>query len=361
MNNHSLYALLLSLFFLAPAIALPVVGYNSERLTGDETRLGGYLESDYGWNKPMEAFMPPRYQLSSRDYFQYTDVVVLGDSFSKLRRYSWPNFFHSQTGYSISVFDMHSKTIRDIVNTPAYQQRPPKFVIFETIERFLNHRFSEEGACTDTSIHETGVRHTVPLTDKSMEVQTVLKHRDTGNNIFRYDETYDFLKKFLARLRGKNITDVENLALVKDAPFSSRVKNRLLIIDEEREKAGWDKRKLKYAACMLSEFRNQVEQNGYTKFIVMIVPDKLTGYSKLLVDESLRKSSIINQLARHAGERKLAFPRFDKAIIQAIHDGETDVFLPNDTHLGSEGYKTLADHLFNYMKSKGLIYQEVSS
>jgi hypothetical protein len=43
--------------------------------------------------------------------------------------------------------------------------------------------------------------------------------------------------------------------------------------------------------------------------------------------------------------------RIDLALISAIHNGEQDVYLPDDTHWGSSGYQIAAETLLTFLRN----------
>ncbi len=92
----------------------------------------------------------------------------------------------------------------------------------------------------------------------------------------------------------------------------------------------------------LIEYQNKVQANGATLFMAMIAPDKLTAYSEFIGNDNVAHLSRIEETADTEG---LNLVRIHKPLIEAIHDGVIDVYLPNDTHWGSAGHSNVADEL----------------
>jgi len=78
----------------------------------------------------------------------------------------------------------------------------------------------------------------------------------------------------------------------------------------------------------------------------MVPPDKLTAYADYLSDSKFKDVSLLPRLADIHPD---VMPRLDKALTQAIHRGEQDVYLPDDTHWGSSGQRIAAETLISFL------------
>jgi len=47
--------------------------------------------------------------------------------------------------------------------------------------------------------------------------------------------------------------------------------------------------------------------------------------------------------------------RTDLLLREAIEKGQQDIFLPNDSHWGSEGHRIVADGLLDYLRQKQIL------
>ncbi|HET6370235.1 MAG TPA: hypothetical protein VFG95_03510, partial [Nitrospiria bacterium] len=106
--------------------------------------------------------------------------------------------------------------------------------------------------------------------------------------------------------------------------------------------------------CGLINLQNRIQANGVTFFVILIAPDKLTAYADYITDRDFTQISRLDRLASDPG---LHLPRVDLALKKAIDAGVKDVYLPDDTHWGSAGYKIAADTLVEYLKEKGLLVE----
>ena len=99
-------------------------------------------------------------------------------------------------------------------------------------------------------------------------------------------------------------------------------------------------------SCRIEAMRSQVEANGYTRFVLMVPPDKLTAYADFLRDAKLKNASLLSSLSDLHSD---IMPRFDKALISTIHAGEQDVYFPDDTHWASNGQRIAAETLISFL------------
>jgi len=343
----SLIGLTTSLFLILMAI-----GFFLEPLSGDLTRLGWYSEYNFGWNEPQKTFES---ELFSREtaYQRYADIVVIGDSFSMGGAgYEWPNFFVTETGLSVAAFGLYGVDLKfrnellpEIVNSKLFQERPPRVVVFEKVERWINKMGDALGNCQ--------VNHTNPQ-GFSINMQPVLNPAPLLE-VFREKSSLSsqnvayaaqFLNKLIFSRRSHSI--VARLGLDKRKFFSSRKSDTLLLYKHDLKKASWDAPEIAKIKCILLSMQNLVQANGKTLFVAMIVPDKLTAYSHHLVDRAHANFSVFDALA--AGQ-SLNLVRLDWAIQTAIDKGLIDIYLPDDTHWGYRGHQIAAASLAQYLRT----------
>ena len=342
----SLIGLTTILFFILIAI-----GFFLEPLSGDLTRLGWYSEYNFGWNEPQRAFES---ELFSREtaYQRYADIVVIGDSFSMGGTgYEWQNFFVTETGLSVAAFGIYGVDLKfrdellsEIVNSETFQVRPPRVVVFEKVERWLDKMGDALGDCQvnhpnlpEFSINMQPMLNPAPLREVFREKSSL-----SSQNVAYAGQ---FLNKLMFERRSHSI--VTRLKLENLKFFSSRQSDTLLLYKHELRKASWDAPEIAKIKCILLSMQNLVQANGKTLFVAMIVPDKLTAYSHHLIDRAYANLSIFNALA--VGQ-SLNLVRLDWALQAAIDKGMIDIYLPNDTHWGYRGHQIAAASLAQYLK-----------
>jgi len=89
-----------------------------------------------------------------------------------------------------------------------------------------------------------------------------------------------------------------------------------------------------------------------TFFVGMIAPDKLTAYMDVYKNFAHDKIHWMDEIANHP---ELNVPRLDVTLKNEIARGVRDVYLPNDTHWGFAGQRTVARALQEYLKRKGVL------
>jgi hypothetical protein len=349
---HRRYNLIL-LAVLAPVVALlAVTGLLLEPYTGGLTRLGGYPEQRYGWNAPQQQFTKPLYrQFVTREagYREPVDIVVVGDSFTYHEQVSWPNYLVQETGLRLHAFRLDKTPVEALLASERFRGQPPRILIYETVERELWNRFRGEGrSCRLLPPPGGRARPVLP-----MPIEAEAYSRPTRGALLDFSLAIDFLSKQIPReYFGRDRTPVKRLALSRPAPFSNLEKHQLLVYRDDLLKAHWTPAMWERIRCNLANLQNRVQANGKTFFIALIATDKLTAYSELLADESLRNLSHIDLLATDPG---LHLPRLDLRLRRAIRDEVVDVYLNNDTHWGSAGYRIVARELVDYLTRAGVI------
>lgn len=330
---------------------LITVGFFLEPLSGDLTRLGWYSEYNFGWNEPQKAF---NNELFSREktYQRYADVVVIGDSFSMGEAgYEWPNFFVAQTGLSVAAFGLYGPDLKfrdellpEIINSEAFQREPPRIVVFEKIERWLDKMGNAFGDCQASYPNPPGFLINMQPVLNSAPLHDVVRKK-SSLSIQNIAYAGQFLNKLMFERRSHSIVkrlDLDNLKF-----FSSRQSNTLLLYKHDLRKASWDTLEIAKIKCILLNMQNLVQANGKTLFIAMIVPDKLTAYSHHLMDRAYANLSVFDALA---AEQSLNLVRLDWAMQAAIDQGMIDIYLPNDTHWGYRGHQIAAASLAQYLR-----------
>ncbi|MEK9149514.1 MAG: hypothetical protein AAB267_05650, partial [Candidatus Desantisbacteria bacterium] len=168
-----------------------------------------------------------------------------------------------------------------------------------------------------------------------------------------YATNYLF-NNMLRALFNFNKTKVEKFHLSRRDLFSNRLSDEILIYKFDLYKDKWSSSQINSIRCSLVNIQNRVQSNGKTFFVFMAVPDKLTAYSEYIVNNGAIKNDTIDMLS---SDEMLHIHRLDKSLKKAIQEGVKDVYLPNNTHWGSEGHKIAAKTLVDYLEESGVIVQ----
>jgi len=326
------------------------LAFTIQPLSGDLTRLGGYSEQDFGWNGVEEYFAPPLAHAGNLSG-KY-DIVIIGDSFSSRTTPDrqaplgsfWTDFLAARSGLAIGVFDMNKHPLNQFLMSDSYLSTPPKVVIYETVERALELNLSQpQGTCPLPRDPTRIAINTYPL-------QKIARHfrRDVWPrlNEAQFDQAINYLKKTFSRLvLHKNDTPVVRLPLSRSDLFSNRRSHELLLINQDLTKSRWSSEEWSRFVCNLRQMRDAVEANKRTQFLVMVIPDKATIYSRYLPQHI----QIINGSAILAANSDLPLARLDMVLKNAVDAEIKDVYLPNDTHWGTVASRIAAIAIVSYL------------
>jgi hypothetical protein len=328
--------------------------------TGDLTRIGWYSNNRYGNGKPQVRFEPALVRIAPSLDGPY-DVVILGDSFSGDADKGWANHLAAK-GLSVLVIPFAEDTakgsqsdveaierqVAGLVESPSFREHPPGVFVFQSIERMLRRRLVHPAApCAGEDPPEA------PTPRPELHFGPPPAHRLAEfalSTAPRHDEhqlTYarDFLVNNVRKLFGWR-PDVR-LYELREPRFSSARPASLLVLLAEVRKSEWPEADLPVMRCQLFALQQRVQANGRTLFATLLIPDKLSAYHADLADTSPPRGVI----------ERLADPRLnqvpaDPALSAAIRAGDTDVYLPNDTHFGARGQQVTAEVVLEYIRSR---------
>lgn len=345
--------------FTVLIIFVPLVMFSThlEPLEGDLTRTGYYSENNFGWNSIQEKIDDGQIK-ANQEYDRYYDVVIIGDSFSLSGL--WQSYFHQFTGLSVlTVAKSGGKDLNQVerfLDNAIYKAAPPRLVIYESVER--EYVKNLDRGINNCQIAPTPTVDVIRITEAPFSAKsfTRLKHDSKLDLKPGYAANYLF-NNMLRDFFNINKTTVEKFHLTRNDLFSNRLSDDVLIYKIDLLKEMWNSDQINSIACSLANIQNRVQSNGKTFFVFMPVPDKLTAYSKYIVNNGAIKKDIIDMISH---DEKLHIHRLDKSLKKAIQAGVKDVYLPSNTHWGSEGHKIAAKTMVDYLKESGVIVQNRS-
>lgn len=313
---------------------------------GDLARVGGYAENGFHWRTPQTVFPKNLFSITRdlKDYDRHYDVVVLGDSFScdqEPRMFGWQNYFIAETGLSMIVFDTRRFWPQEIIESPGFKKFPPRVFVFESVERYLHGRTAYfAGVESEPSSLDKGLwkppatrplrpalRELTPSFSSSFDPGHVLGHLNTA----------------VRRLLGLNI-QVLKFPLKTGELFTSKNNRELLVYFDESQKRELLPPDMEKLRAGLRVFRDKVERNGYTRFVVLIAPDKSSLYAPFLADSA---QATANLIAEAAADPSLPVVRTDKIFNAAL--ATPDLYLPSDSHWSSRGHRLAAEGLIDFL------------
>jgi hypothetical protein len=320
------------LWLMVPLLlaSMAIIGLNLwlEPLVGDLTRIGGYPENDYGWRGSQERFTPPLAD-EITDPDGHHDILVFGDSFSRVitpdqqaRAGShWVDFLAQETGLSVDVVDRYRHSLAAYLTSVAYQQDPPKVLIFESVERAPIEEI-DKPECNGSDVPPH------PLTLNPRRVEPEQFRRKAAIDFSKYyavSPALDLLAKAMSRaIDDPKEWPVLRLSLTREDLFSSRNSGDLLVYPKDLLKAGWTDAEWTAMGCQLLELQSLAEANGRTRFLAVIAPDKSSAYAAVLA----QPAGVIDGTERLSKVNGLRLPRVDLALKAAIAAGAVDVYLP---------------------------------
>jgi len=336
-------------------VSIIVTAIYMEPHSGELTRMGGYLENEFGWNLPQERFLTPLFkQAASLDeYDQYYDVVVFGDSFSEDVARGWQNYLVAKTGWSVITFSMVRIALDELLETQTYRNSPPKLLIYQSVERYLIGRISQ---CSNDGNHSPQEVEIDMRSIRSIDARIVMDRRRQDRSIRHLldaSPVFNYWRKSFARkVFNADMTKVHKFRLNTPGLFSNDKDDHLLVFTGDLNLKGTTSNQIETTQCGLLELQNRIQGTGETAFLTLIFPDKTSVYSDYIDDEEYRGMSILSRIEETPG---LNIAKLKAEFDKAIENGVIDLYLPNDTHCGFYGFKMSADAIFEFIAQKGWI------
>lgn len=335
MRNYLWFFAMPVILIVMPAAVLSVV---FGPISGDMVRIGRWSERDFGWNAPQ-----PIVRINGNGVSK-PDVVVLGDSFSQ--KNIWQSVLsakRNETTLSFHYLDVNCPTnwIRYALNDVPSATT----VIIEVVERSFMDVFLD-------GMHSCRKKNPIPLAilpettspDRSdwpptFSVGYALR---TAINTARMDLKGD------SSVRGDQVIN----APIRNncADFSNRRKDRLLYFIHDEDTIKWTEKNLNRAIANVAEIQKTFAGHG-KKFVLIVVPDKLSVYQDCLVNDNEREERErvnVTKMLIAAGINTPDLLTPFKENIQKI----ADLYLPDDSHVSNSGYKLLANELDKFISRR---------
>jgi hypothetical protein len=293
-------------------------------IRGDLTRVGGFSERDYAAKLPQPTEIIAKNDVALED----ADVIVLGDSFSN--KLLWQGEFEALTGQRTLTY--HYANAGCVANWIRWIQtrklKPGALVLIESVERSFVPRFAEFMPCppiTPSPVHRQLGNYTGRWLETGLSVDIVNNLRVLANSMMLTNSQDAYVS-------GR----VVNAALTRTDRFTNRRADRVLYHAEDEEKSAWRERQIDSAVEHLSGAKAGFASQG-VRFSLLLVPDKSSVYLTDLSRPRLRPTQIAQKL--HAR----GLWAFDtQACFRLQAENSRDFYLPDDQHLGTAGYRTLA-------------------
>ena len=325
------------LSFIVIALPLSFFVFWLEPFSGDLTRIGGYRENEYGWNLSQKRFIEPHYRVgeSIEDYNKYYDIVTIGDSFSVNKEQSWQNYLALSSKSSIITFHRRAVTISELLKYKQFKKTPPKIFIFEVVEHSI------QTALHDITLKDKGNTNTNHLNPEMKFREVVFSKymeafKRNLNNSFSMDTALHYIKSNLKQRFGSRTKAYPKSITGKELLFSNANTESALFYHLDNLKLSISENEWAVIEQRFAAAQSIVQENNKTTFLAMVAPDKRTAYSHLIKDEGTTYQSAIEMMP---GKYKVNWIHTLGGLRQMIDQEVIDVYLPNDTHWGFQGYK----------------------
>ncbi len=343
------YLLLLIILILSGMAILGFTALYIQPIDGNLTRMGGYSERDFGWNKPRKIL--GNAPTNNKIYDQYYDIVVYGDSFSKAEL--WQSFLSEKTGLSFLTLYWDETPINEVFNNPIFKKNPPKIFIFETGEgAFQNRLLMSDFVFDDKGIKKSKFDWRIKFIEKPI---AFLEYTRTINSSFsdiNFQYAFVYLKNsFLRNLFNYDFSKVKRFSLTRDDLFSNKKSDQILLLRTWFDAKLWNNGNLDKSLNSASTLQKLIQSNGNTLFILLLIPDKSTAYRQYMANPDIPE---LENITRKLIDKNINSPRLDILVKNSISVGDKDVYLPNDTHFGTKGYELAAKSILDLLRDTGL-------
>ena len=354
-------------FFIAlAAITLPFAGLYAyvsskiEAFDGTLTRIGGFLEKNYGWSGTQYKFASAgcRYAKEPGEYDTYYDIVVIGDSFSQNQDNGFPAFLANHSNASVIVFDFRYTNLNQILNSATFRKSPPKALVFEADESVLTDRqkFSalEQALQQVEPFKEAEQPANRGPTQSNPSGSPMLPFaRETHVSLLdRLDMTSDYIFKAAVRglLGGGALDRVVDVRIDCAHCFSNSLHGHYLDWGATFRPILSQAERLTEVKTFAETLKRTVEENQQTTVFLLFFPMKSTAYGPFIEDHYY---TLLDDRSLYTPETGIV--DVISALRQAVRLGKTDVYMPNDHHTGVAGNQAAYSALIERLHAAGLV------
>lgn len=325
--------------------------------------IGNYFDQDFRPGRGWRTFSSHGFDLSKvnlADYAKYYDIVTLGDSLSFGYGVSggetyWQDYLNQMTGLSnlIGHHNHHASNdiLQAVLDSPTFKKTPPRFVIYESVEYSIPSLAKLEPLPSVPAVprqgHDASAEcrpvKALPVTDSKLDRNGIRDARAAMGRL-----SMAFLRWATGyRSTIKSGAYVFESRLVRSDLFSNP-RGQILLHSNLLRPLPPDR--IKRVAAVLESYRQRVEANGVTRFIVAIAPMKENLYAPWLADFPPPLEGQLDKV-----RTAIPFPTVDlkPAFRALIAKGVPDVIIPGDEHPGPEGHEVIARALLDFMSQNG--------
>jgi hypothetical protein len=329
------YSLILIYAFFFMAVIAWFMEIYFEKLYGDLARVGNFPERYFGWQAPQPSISPELF----KDYsFAEADIIVIGDSFSIARIWQTKLIADGLKVGTITWEELRTNValpsnLGEALRAAGFKGR---YVVIESIERLFQMRMN----ALAKEIHPI-VKHNIVINSSFPLYPFTQRERLSLNKLnglgWGVKALYNTIKLFL-NLPDKYLKSGPVQAISFDGCqlFSHRLCNYAIFVEDDLKKPTFNS-----IANVLT-----VNKNLQSVGIQPIWPDKATVYLGYGALNQHPYQNIWQLLAQYP---ELIAPDLGAAFIPKSRTVK-DFYMPNDTHLSTNGFLYLGDYMAQFMR-----------
>ncbi|MEP3233689.1 MAG: hypothetical protein ABJN04_04075 [Hyphomicrobiales bacterium] len=349
----------LSSFVLIVALVMGGLAYfaiDMEPYAGTATRRGGFKEHTYGWLAPQVYQASHLYEeIDDPKEADNADVLVVGDSFSNSPN-SWPDYLVEKTGLDTKVIHFSKVKLNTLHEELAALENPPKLTILISQEWLAARRLSTLAHC-DAEPHKYSLSQAKPILMKRPIKGNRQKHyRRTAESFGeKFDIALSFVKK---RILHTTVLDneIKKFHLDVDHAFSSRKSN--VFLAQPRAVASYNETNLQQLTQGVQCFAKRGQEFGM-KTAVAIFPSPHQAYWDHVIEADRKAYPLHKTLSENLPDLSPALTiDLLTPLKEAVDDGVQDLYLADDHHTGTAGYKVVTDAIVSSLLREKYIKED---
>jgi hypothetical protein len=328
------YSLILIYAFFGIAIIIWFMEFYFQTLSGDLTRVGSFSERDFGWQAPQTTIPDEQF----KNYpLNESDIVVVGDSFSFGR--VWQTKLINDglkvttlTWRGLKCDEALPSDLGEVLRAQGFKGR---YVLVESVERVFQRRAKLL----------TKIPQPITLDISTKPAQTITQRERFSLNkpnggAWGFNTLFNTLKLSLNLPEPYLKSEwVQPVKFDGCQVFSNRLCRYALFIESDFKKETFT------AIANILSINKNLQAFGMQP-IWMIVPDKATVY---LGYGALNEYPYQNIWKLFSQYPELIAPDLGALFIQKSHSIK-DFYMPNDTHLSTNGFLSLGDIMLSELR-----------
>lgn len=334
----------LSSFVLIVALVMGGLAYlaiDMEPYAGTATRRGGFKEHNYGWLAPQVYQASHLFEeIDDPKAANNADVLVIGDSFSNSPN-SWPDYLVEKTGLNTKVLHFSKVKLKTLHEELAALSNPPKLTIFISQEWLAARRLKTLAHCDAAPQNATLAKGPPLLMKKPMRGNRQEHFRREANSFGeKFDIALSFVKKKILHKTVMN-NEIQKFHVDLDDAFSSRRSN--VFLAQPRTVASFNETSLKQLTQGVKCFAKRAEEFGM-KTAVAIFPSPHQVYWNRVIEQDRKAYPMPKILSENLPDLSPALTiDLLNPLRRAVDTGVQDLYLADDHHTGTAGYKVATD------------------